>query len=88
MWSVGDYQEMSLPPSHDTRWDNSAQENLDEISADQADLKKESSASQIKQTILAGQSGHSPSLSRYKKNTCEKTRIQMVSRQNSHPPKT
>ena len=46
MWSVVDYQEMSLPPSHDSRWDNSAQENQDEISADQADSKNESSLGQ------------------------------------------
>ena len=58
MLSVVDYQEMSLPPSHDSRWDNSAQENLDEISADQADLKKESSAGQLKINISVGQNGH------------------------------
>ena len=42
-----DNQEMSLPPSHDSREDNPVlrllKENLDEISGDDADLKKESS---------------------------------------------
>ena len=43
-----DNQEMSLPPSHDSREDNPVlrllKENLDEISGDDADLKKESSS--------------------------------------------
>ena len=48
IWSVVDNQEMSLPPSHDSREDNPVlrllKENLDEISGDDADLKKESSS--------------------------------------------
>ena len=58
-----DNQEMSLPPSHDSREDNLnpvlrlLKENLDEISGDDADLKKESSSGKKlgSNTIVIGQ---------------------------------